>query len=97
MPVADLTAPIKDQLKAMAEYIERVRKNGIVFVHCKAGYSRTAVLVGAWLLQSGGTTEAAIRQMKDARPGMIVRPEVVRALREMELSLTAPGRKPVLS
>jgi protein-tyrosine phosphatase/membrane-associated phospholipid phosphatase len=97
MPVADLTAPTQDQLKAMAEYIERVRKDGIVFVHCKAGYSRTAAAVGAWLLQSGGTTEAAIRQMKDARPGMIVRPEVVRALREMELSLTAPGREPVLS
>lgn len=92
IPIADLTAPTQDQLRTLAEYIERVRRDGIVFVHCKAGYSRTAAAVGAWLLQNGGTTEAALQQMKEARPGMIVRPEVVKALREMEKSLMAPGR-----
>lgn len=96
LAIADLTAPTQDQLHAIAEHIEKVRKEGIVFVFCKAGYSRTAAAVGAWLLQSGGTTEAAIQQMKDARPGMIVRPEVVQALRKLERSMTAPGREPVL-
>lgn len=96
-PVTDLTAPTLDQLQAIAEHIEKVRKDGIIFVYCKAGYSRTGAAVGAWLLQSGGTTEAALQQMKDARPGMIIRPEVVRALRALEISLTAPGRAPVLS
>jgi len=95
IPVADLTAPTQQQLKAMAEFIDRGRKEGIVFVHCKAGYSRTAAAVGAWLLQSGGTTEAAIRQMQDARPGMIIRSEVVKALRDLEASLSAPGRASV--
>ncbi|SKA90503.1 Dual specificity phosphatase, catalytic domain [Prosthecobacter debontii] len=96
-PVADLTAPTRQQLLTLAEHIERVRKEGIVFVFCKAGYSRTAAAIGAWLLQSGGTTEAAIRQMQEARPGMIIRPEVVRALHELEAYMTAPGRAPVLS
>ncbi|MEN3942822.1 phosphatase PAP2/dual specificity phosphatase family protein [Prosthecobacter sp. SYSU 5D2] len=93
--VTDLTAPTQEQLFAAAAFIEKARKDGIVFVHCKAGYSRTAAAVGAWLLQSGGTTEAALAQMKEARPGMIIRPEVVKALRQMEASLMAPGRKPV--
>lgn len=93
LPVADLTAPSSAQLIAAAAFIERERRNGIVFVHCKAGYSRTAAAVGAWLLQGGGTTEAALVQMREARPGMIIRPEVVNALRQMEASLTAPGRR----
>lgn len=92
--VTDLTAPTQAQLQEAAAFIEKARREGIVFVHCKAGYSRTAAAVGAWLLQSGGTTEAALAQMQEARPGMIIRPEVVKALREMEASLMAPGRKP---
>lgn len=92
MAVTDLTAPTLHQMQTMAEHIERVRKDGIVFVHCKAGYSRTAAAVGAWLLHGGGTTEAAMRQMREARPGMIIRPEVVRALRDFENALMAPGR-----
>lgn len=93
-PIADLTAPTREQLLALAEHIEKVRKDGIVFVFCKAGYSRTAAAIGAWLLQNGGTTEAAMRQMLDARPGMIIRPEVVHALHDLEAYLTAPGRAP---
>ncbi|TDU69296.1 PAP2 superfamily protein [Prosthecobacter fusiformis] len=92
LAVADLTAPTQEQLQMAAAFIDRGRMNGIVFVHCKAGYSRTAAAVGAWLLQSGGTTEAALRQMKEVRPGMIIRPEVVKALRELESSMMAPGR-----
>ena len=94
LAVADLTAPTRDQLQKAAAFIEKARKEGIVFVHCKAGYSRTAAAVGAWLLQSGGTTEAALGQMRDARPGMIIRPEVIHALRDLEASMMAPGRKP---
>lgn len=84
IPVADLTAPTAEQLREAVDFMDRATRNGIVYVHCKAGYSRTAAAVGAWLLQSGGTAEAAILQMKAARPGMIVRPEVVQALRAFE-------------
>jgi rhodanese-related sulfurtransferase len=94
IPVMDLTAPTQAQLHDAAAFIEKARKEGVVFVHCKSGHSRTAAALGAWLLQSGGTTEAALAQMREARPGMIIRPEVVKALREMEASLMAPGRKP---
>lgn len=95
IPIADLTAPTREEMQVLAEYIEKARKEGIVFVHCKAGYSRTAAAVGAWLLQSGGTTEAAMLQMRAARPGMVIRPEVVAALHDLEASLTPPGRAPV--
>lgn len=91
-PITDLTAPSLEQMQKLADYLDRVTKDGIVYVHCKAGYSRTAAAVGAWLLQGGGTTEAAIRQMKEVRPGMIIRPEVVQALKQLEQSMCAPGR-----
>lgn len=92
IPITDLTAPDLETLQKLAAHLDRVIRDGIVYVHCKAGYSRTAAAVGAWLLQGGGTSEAAIRQMKEARPGMVIRPEVEQALKQLEQSLCAPGR-----
>ncbi|HYF36860.1 MAG TPA: protein-tyrosine phosphatase family protein, partial [Prosthecobacter sp.] len=68
---------------------------GIVFVHCKAGYSRTAAAAGAWLvLKQGLSAEEAVRRMREARPGMIIRPEVVRALTRVEAETGSQGERP---
>ena len=40
--------------------------------------------VGAWLLEQGRSTEAAMQEMRAVRPGMVVRPEIVTALRRYE-------------
>ena len=46
---------------------------------------RTAAAVGAWLVLKRGMAPAdAIEMMKQARPGMVTRAEVVRALRKLE-------------
>jgi len=78
--VSDLTAPTAEQMREAVEFIESAQTEGIVFVHCKAGYSRTAAAAGAWLVQRGHNVDEAIARLKAARPGMIVRPEVVKAL-----------------
>jgi len=69
LPVMDLTAPTDGQIDKAIDFIEKHIGNGNVFLHCKVGFSRTAVIAGAYLLASG-----------QIRVGLIVRPEALAAL-----------------
>ena len=82
LPVLDLTAPTRMQLDEAAAFIERESCAGIVFVHCKAGYSRTAAAAAAWLLASGRAPNAATAfgRLREVRPGIVIRPEIHAAL-----------------
>lgn len=82
MPVLDLTAPTLEQLEMAAAFVEQHRAEGIVYIHCKAGYSRTAAVAGAWLLSTGRarTVEEVVLSLREARPGMVVRPEIQQVL-----------------
>jgi protein-tyrosine phosphatase/membrane-associated phospholipid phosphatase len=84
LPVLDLTAPTPVQLRAALDFINAHRRAGAVLVHCKIGYSRSAAVIGCWLLDTGraATPEEAVARMRDARPGLVVRREAWRALRE---------------
>ena len=42
LPVLDLTAPTLDQLREAASFITEHCHKGVVYVHCKIGYSRSA-------------------------------------------------------
>jgi protein-tyrosine phosphatase/membrane-associated phospholipid phosphatase len=86
LPVLDLTAPTPEQLAEAADFIEREAARGIVFVHCKAGYSRSAGAVGAWLLKTGRArnVEDVIAQLEAARPGIVIRREIHDVLRRCE-------------
>jgi hypothetical protein len=82
IPVLDLTAPSLEQFQEMVTFIDHESRAGIVYIHCKVGYSRTAAAAGAYLLWSG-TAESvpeAIEHLRKVRPTIIVRPEVVAAL-----------------
>jgi predicted protein tyrosine phosphatase len=82
IPILDLTAPTQEQLREMAGFIAEHAESGIVYVHCKIGYSRSAAAVAAYLLTSGGArnVEEALATIRRARPSIVVRPEVIRAL-----------------
>jgi protein-tyrosine phosphatase len=84
IPVLDLTAPSMEQLEEMAAFIARESVTGIVYVHCKIGYSRTAAAAAAYLLQSGkaGSLDEALEMLRQVRPSIIVRQEVISALSE---------------
>ncbi|HZE97344.1 MAG TPA: dual specificity protein phosphatase family protein [Planctomycetota bacterium] len=86
IPVLDLTAPTPAQLQEAVGFIEEQSRREIVYVHCKAGYSRSAAAVGAWLLDSGraASAEDAIALLRKIRPQIVVRPEVRRALEDWE-------------
>ena len=83
LPVLDLTAPNPDQLEEAVRFIAQESARGIVFIHCKAGYSRTAGAVGAWLLKSGQARDVdeVVARLEAARPGIVIRAEIREALR----------------
>ncbi|HEX8374138.1 MAG TPA: phosphatase PAP2/dual specificity phosphatase family protein [Geminicoccaceae bacterium] len=82
LPTLDLTAPPPATLAAALAFIAEHAGRGIVYVHCKAGYSRTAAVAGAHLLHARtvATPAEAIERLIAARPGMVIRPEARRAI-----------------
>jgi protein-tyrosine phosphatase len=82
IPILDLTASSIEQLREMATFVDEESRKGIVYIHCKIGYSRTAGAAAAYLLQMGkaaGVSEA-IEMLCHVRPSIVVRPEVFSAL-----------------
>ncbi|MEY2557091.1 MAG: hypothetical protein QOE34_516 [Verrucomicrobiota bacterium] len=95
IPILDLTAPSIEQLREMALFIDDESRNGIVYIHCKIGYSRTAAAAAAYLLSSGKTESVsqAIAFLRKVRPAIVVRPEIVAALSEFANAI-APAVTP---
>ena len=86
IPILDLTAPAIAQLEEMMSFLERESATGRVYLHCKIGYSRTAAVAAAWLFRSGlaSSLADAIGFVRRVRPRVVIRPEVLAALREFE-------------
>ena len=82
LPILDLTSPTREQLELMAGFINEHSAQGIVYVHCKIGYSRSAAAVGAYLLAQGKAVNAqeVVHKLRSARPSIVVRPEIFNAL-----------------
>ena len=82
IPILDLTAPSVEQLWEMGGFIAEHSETGIVFVHCKIGYSRSAAAVAAYLIMSGkaSNAEKAKTIIQRARPSIVIRPEITAAL-----------------
>jgi membrane-associated phospholipid phosphatase len=82
LPVLDLTAPTQTQLAEAVRFIAEHSASGTVYVHCKIGYSRSAGVVGAYLLHSGtaASVEEAVALLRAARPSIVVRGEIIEAL-----------------
>jgi hypothetical protein len=82
IPVLDLTGMSPSQLTAAVDFISAQAAQGVVYIHCKAGYSRTAMAAGAYLLSSGQvqTVQQALEFLRSIRPNMVFRPEVLSSL-----------------
>ena len=84
LPIVDLTAPSPGQLDRAIEFINAAASQGVVYIHCKIGYSRTAAVAGAYLLSNGfaATTGEAVAHLRAVRPSIIIRTEAVNAIRD---------------
>lgn len=96
LPTLDLTAPSQEQLAAAVAFITEHAPRGPVYVHCKAGFSRTAAVAGAYLLATGKAAHAAEAQfiLRQARPSLVIRPETVEALDQFSDHLPLPSASP---
>ena len=81
--VLDLTAPTPEQLREAVAFITAEAECGTVYVHCKIGYSRSAAVIGAYLLASGQamTADEAVALLRRARPSIVIRAEALTAIR----------------
>ncbi len=88
MPILDLTAPSMEQLREAVAFIREHIANGPVYVHCKIGYSRSAAVVGAYLIATGQahTADDAVAMLRRVRSSVVIRPEAFAALRQFNLS-----------
>jgi len=84
LPVMDLTAPTSHQIDQAVAFITAESRRGVVFVHCKIGYSRSAAIVGAYLVGQGFVEDAdgAINRLREVRPSIVIRPEAEQAIRQ---------------
>lgn len=80
--VADLTAPSLEQLCRAVAFADEHKSRGKVYVHCKAGYSRTAAVAGTILLSAdrSSTVEQVLTMLRAARAGIVIRPEIIACL-----------------
>jgi membrane-associated phospholipid phosphatase/rhodanese-related sulfurtransferase len=87
VPVLDLTGLNADHLQRSVSFIAEHQQKGVVYVHCKIGYSRTAAAAGAYLISSGiaETPARAVAMLRTARPTIIVRPESQAALANFKI------------
>jgi protein-tyrosine phosphatase len=95
LPILDLTAPTPGQLRQAVAFINAEAARGIVYVHCKIGYSRSAAVAGAYLLasQQAATAEEAVNMLRKARPSIIIRNEAMEALESFSLECKPSERR----
>lgn len=88
IPILDLTAPTPSQLDQAVACISEQAKTGTIYVHCKIGYSRSAAIVGAYLMaiREVNSADEAVEKLRQWRPTIIIRPEAMAVLRRFEIS-----------
>lgn len=77
LPTRDIfEAPCQEKLKEGVDFIQNFNGVGTVYVHCKAGRTRSATLVACYLMElNGWTPQEAISHMKSCRPHILLGPK----------------------
>ena len=91
VPLLDLVVPTPEELQRAVAALQELWPRQPVLVHCALGYSRSALVVGAWLLETGrATTPAeAEAQLRAARPQVHLGPGHRAALAAYQATFTA--------
>lgn len=71
-PVEDFDAPTEVQIDRMIDFIEKSLSTGkAVGVSCGAGKGRTGTILACYLVKQFMDSDAAIKNVRDKRPGSI--------------------------
>jgi protein-tyrosine phosphatase len=83
LPLLDLTVPTAGQFDEAVRFIREGVGSGGVYVHCALGYSRAAVVVCAYLLAEGLSSDpvSAIAVVRGVRPQIVLKEDSLEALR----------------
>lgn len=88
LPTPEHQVPSMAQLNTGARAIFGAIQSGkTVYVHCEKGHARSVVVVGAYLILDGMTTEGAIKVIKSHRDVIHPGEEHKSALRAFEASI----------
>lgn len=85
VPMLDLVAPTLQQLRHAVDALDELfAHHAPVLVHCALGYSRSALVIAAWLLTRGlaGSPQQAIALVRVARPGIVLGPAMQQLLED---------------
>lgn len=85
-PCLDLLIPSQETLLKAAAQIAQLEKKGNILVNCALGYSRSALAIIAWLLQSkrAQNVDEAIEMLKRQRPAIVISNDAKMILAEIK-------------
>ncbi|SES74157.1 phosphatase PAP2/dual specificity phosphatase family protein [Hymenobacter actinosclerus] len=98
VPLLDLVLPSLEELQQAVAALHRLWPHRPVLVHCALGYSRSALVVAAWLLATGraATPAEAVAQLQAARPQVHLTKRHLAVLTDYQATLAAEPQ-PALS
>lgn len=85
-----ISAPSVEQMEQGITFIEKHKQSGgCVYVHCKAGRTRSASIVAAYLMKTNKwSPQEAVKFIKSKRPHVAIRQKQWRCLNEFSETLT---------
>lgn len=86
VPMLDLVPPSAAQLRRAVSALDALQASGPVLVHCALGFSRSALVIAAWLLRRGiaATPEQAVGLVRAARPRLVLPPSHLDLLSKLQ-------------
>lgn len=86
----DLEGPDRQQMLALARWINVCRRTGVTLVHCQAGLNRSGLLAGLALVLDGMTPDEAIALLRESRsPAVLCNPVFEKWLRAFDVEAEA--------
>lgn len=86
LPTVDNTPPPLEVLIKGAAFIDdEIKRNGVVYVHCRQGLGRGPTMAMAYLIKIGLTYEAAYERVKKVRIFINPRPGQIKMLKELQV------------